>query len=247
MEIRTLNTEDSIGVSPSLSKKFEKSIRGAIANGVNPYIIFDMTGFESFTVQFWNNTGNPLISFETSNDGKFWSPLHVVARQLTGSSSTAIRTSNNQPFAYSDNKSLRYVRVGQTTIQALTKVDILLSQQNVSELNNSNYALENNLTSSINVTTTGANVVFPANSPTFINSLSSFQIANAGATGTIFQFKSGSTILYQNHIGANSQLAVSLYSVIVAGTSTALSFEILNTSGSNIYLSAQGKLLSNNQ
>lgn len=84
-------------------------------------------------------------------------------------------------------------------------------------------------------------IALKAASETKINVLKSIQIYNSHATvGTVVTVKDGTTVIWTGYVPAVSGKCEIIFSIPLRGTiNTALNF-VCSTTGSNVYVSAQG-------
>ena len=89
------------------------------------------------------------------------------------------------------------------------------------------------------ISTTGA-VVLKAATALVTNYVSSLSLMNTSATGTVATIKDGSTVVWTGYLGATTGQVIVRFDPPLKGTVSTDTNFVLNTSGANVYMSAQG-------
>ena len=163
-------TLSNITEQNNLFDNIEKKLRGGISN--NSPFIFSLEGFNSFSCQLWNNQANPFISFSTSNDGIYWTPLQVSVISGYVNSSAGFRLSNNNPMTIVANKVGNFIKITQTSTTSYTSCNIVLSESQFLNKDNNSQFLQDNIfryVSTSGINNTNPITLVSATSPSFSN------------------------------------------------------------------------------
>ena len=245
---RAISIQDQNGDTPSLIKNFEKKLRTSINQNKN--FIFSMEGFNSVSIQLWNNVANPFIQILTSNDGIFWTPLQFTLTSGFVNSSAGFRLSNNNPQIITANKVGNYVQIIQTNALSYTICNIILGQSFFSNVNNISQFSQDNVIryvapSAIN--TTGSVTLASATSPSFSSCISSMQISNGGTGESELIIKQGSTVILRTFVTAKQPVSsLSFSPTITDNSSNAITAELVTATSMSLYINTQGLILSKN-
>ena len=240
------------------SKHPERNIRGVLSVS-SGYMIFDTSGYNAMNVIISSPNGNPKITIEGSGDGIFWGPIQPISLSSVPSNlSAAVGASGfintNGVGFYQVAKPAKFIRISQGSISnnSYTTVNVILyngvvtpKQQEIQIPNNNSWYYT---AASGGIVNTTAVLLVASPVGSFLNTILTLNLSNAGATDSEVLIRSNATL------GGGSPTVV-FRTFLKAGTSQNINFtpalrttinqlfEVVLSATATVYVNAQGVIV----
>ena len=240
------------------SKHPERNIRGVLSIS-SGYMIFDTSGYNAMNVIISSPNGNPKITIEGSGDGIFWGPIQPISLSSVPSNlSAAVGASGfintNGVGFYQVAKPAKFIRISQGSISnnSYTTVNVILyngvvtpKQQEIQIPNNNSWYYT---AASGGIVNTTAVLLVASPVGSFLNTILTLNLSNAGATDSEVLIRSNATL------GGGSPTVV-FRTFLKAGTSQNINFtpalrttinqlfEVVLSATATVYVNAQGVIV----